>query len=110
MQPLSIAEGTTAVPTPVMSRKERQLRKHVLESLFRGGCCWAAVSGFGRAPSRRRTAVVEAVEKVQRCVVSITSEKLASSHSRWPFSPEENRVGWSTEWGAAFSSTAAGIS
>jgi serine protease Do len=28
---------------------------------------------------------------VQRCVVSISSEKLASSHSRWPFSPEENQ-------------------
>jgi serine protease Do len=40
----------------------------------------------------RRTAVVEAVEKVQRCVVSITSEKLASSNSRWPFSPAENRL------------------
>ena len=35
--------------------------------------------------------MVEAVEKVQRCVVSITSEKLASSNSRWPFSPAENR-------------------
>jgi serine protease Do len=39
----------------------------------------------------RRTAVVEAVEKVQRCVVSISSEKKAASHSRWPFSEEENQ-------------------
>jgi serine protease Do len=40
----------------------------------------------------RRSAVVEAVEKVQRAVVSISSEKKASSHSRWPFSAEENQV------------------
>ena len=40
----------------------------------------------------RRTAVVEAVEKVQRSVVSISSEKLASSHSRWPFSSEDNQL------------------
>ena len=40
----------------------------------------------------RRTPVVEAVEKVQRAVVSISSEKKAASHSRWPFSAEENQV------------------
>ena len=40
----------------------------------------------------RRSAVVEAVEKVQRAVVSISSEKKAASHSRWPFSAEENQV------------------
>jgi serine protease Do len=39
----------------------------------------------------RRTPVVEAVEKVQRCVVSISSEKKSASHSRWPFSAEENQ-------------------
>jgi serine protease Do len=39
----------------------------------------------------RRTAVVDAVEKVQRCVVNISSEKKSESHSRWPFSPEENQ-------------------
>jgi serine protease Do len=39
----------------------------------------------------RRTPVVQAVEKVQRCVVSISSEKKAASHSRWPFTPEENQ-------------------
>jgi serine protease Do len=43
-------------------------------------------------PDARRTPVVEAVEKVQQCVVSITSEKLAASSSRWPFSPAENRL------------------
>jgi serine protease Do len=39
----------------------------------------------------RRTPVVEAVRKVQPCVVSITSEKKAASSSRWPFSHEENQ-------------------
>jgi serine protease Do len=45
----------------------------------------------GTGSDSRRTAIVEAVEKVQHCVVSISSEKLAASHSRWPFSPEENQ-------------------
>ena len=39
----------------------------------------------------RRTAVVDAVEKVHRAVVSIASEKRAGSHSRWPFSAEESQ-------------------
>jgi len=43
------------------------------------------------AGESRRTPVVQAVEKVQRCVVSISSEKKAASHSRWPFSAEENQ-------------------
>lgn len=47
------------------------------------------VSPAARAASRR-TPVVEAVQKVQPTVVSITSEKKASSTSRWPFSAEEN--------------------
>jgi len=34
--------------------------------------------------------VVEAVQKVQASVVSISSEKKAASSSRWPFSAEEN--------------------
>ena len=57
-----------------------------------------AVAAWGRsqrslppASDSRRTAVVEAVEKVQQCVVSISSEKKAASHSRWPFSAEENQ-------------------
>lgn len=41
--------------------------------------------------SARRTPIVEAVRKVQPCVVSITSEKKAASTSRWPFSQEENQ-------------------
>lgn len=43
------------------------------------------------ASETRRTAIVEAVEKVHQSVVSISSEKKAESHSRWPFSPEENQ-------------------
>jgi serine protease Do len=41
--------------------------------------------------SLRRTAKVEAIRKVQPCVVSISSEKRAASNSRWPFSNEENQ-------------------
>jgi serine protease Do len=44
-----------------------------------------------RAGSARRTPVVEAVQRVQPSVVSITSEKKAASASRWPFSIEENQ-------------------
>jgi serine protease Do len=43
------------------------------------------------ASPSRRSAIVEAVDKVHRSVVSISSEKKAASHSRWPFSPEENQ-------------------
>jgi serine protease Do len=50
--------------------------------------------GWGFAPparaATRRTPVVEAVEKVQPSVVSISSEKKAASSSRWPFTAEEN--------------------
>ena len=45
----------------------------------------------GAVTGARRTAVVEAVEKTQPCVVSISSEKKAESNSRWPFSAEENQ-------------------
>src|SRR4051794_37721696 len=50
---------------------------------------WLAPSLAGAAS--RRTAVVEAVQKVQPCVVSISSEKKAASTSRWPFTAEENQ-------------------
>jgi serine protease Do len=49
----------------------------------------AAPEDAGR--NRRRTPIVEAVQKVQPCVVSISSEKKAASPSRWPFSNEENQ-------------------
>jgi serine protease Do len=52
----------------------------------------AAPARRGLAASEsRRTAIVEAVEKVHQSVVSISSEKKAESHSRWPFSQEENQ-------------------
>lgn len=38
----------------------------------------------------RETPVVKAVQKIQPCVVSISSEKKAASSSRWPFTAEEN--------------------
>ncbi|MHC5542621.1 S1C family serine protease, partial [Singulisphaera rosea] len=54
-----------------------------------------AALGWPGAPpvqaASRRTPVVEAVQKVQPCVVNISSEKKAASTSRWPFSPEENQ-------------------
>jgi serine protease Do len=54
---------------------------------------WLGAGVFGTPPAQaaaRRTPVVEAVEKVQPSVVSISSEKKAASTSRWPFSAEEN--------------------
>ncbi|ADV63405.1 peptidase S1 and S6 chymotrypsin/Hap [Isosphaera pallida ATCC 43644] len=38
----------------------------------------------------RRTATVQAIERVRPSVVSISSEKRSSSPNRWPFSAEEN--------------------
>jgi serine protease Do len=75
-----------------MSRKERQRRKQVLSLCFAAAALVALCAPVRAGSDARRTAVVEAVEKVQHCVVSITSEKLASSSSRWPFSPAENRL------------------
>lgn len=50
------------------------------------------LAGMARAGSEsRRTPIVEAVDRVHESVVSISSEKKAESHSRWPFSPEENQ-------------------
>ena len=42
------------------------------------------------ASPARRTAVVDAVARIQPAVVSIASEKLAASNARWPFAPEES--------------------
>jgi serine protease Do len=63
----------------------------VLILSFAAAALGALSAGVRAGSDARRTPVVEAVEKVQRCVVSITSEKLAASNSRWPFSPAENR-------------------
>ena len=50
------------------------------------------MTGWAQAASEsRRTAVVEAIGRVHQCVVSISSEKKSESHSRWPFSAEENQ-------------------
>lgn len=43
-----------------------------------------------RMAPARKTAVVEAVARIQPAVVSIASEKLSASNARWPFSPEES--------------------
>jgi serine protease Do len=50
-------------------------------------------AGWSGPPARaasRRTPIVEAVQRVQPSVVSISSEKKAASSSRWPFTAEEN--------------------
>ncbi|MGC1721828.1 MAG: trypsin-like peptidase domain-containing protein, partial [Isosphaeraceae bacterium] len=51
----------------------------------------SVAAGPGTVPTGRRTAIVDAVDKAQSCVVSISSEKKAASNSRWPFSAEENQ-------------------
>ncbi len=80
------------MPTTLMSRREGVLGKLAM-SLTLALAVVGPLSAFAHAGSdSRRTAVVEAVDKVQRTVVSISSEKKASSHSRWPFSAEENQV------------------
>src|SRR5437879_401088 len=87
----SIAVGTTTVPTPLTSRDERLIGKLTLAVAVMV-LALSPMCGRVRAASpSRRSAVVEAVEKVHRSVVSISSEKKAASHSRWPFSPEENQ-------------------
>lgn len=45
---------------------------------------------MARIDPARKTAVVEAVARIQPAVVSIASEKLSASNARWPFSPEES--------------------
>lgn len=61
-------------------------------------CVVAALAWCGAVSSRaeagqaeRRSPVVLAIQKVQPCVVSISSEKRAASTSRWPFTPEESQ-------------------
>jgi len=71
-----------------MRRERGRPRTAVLLGLALVGTVWG-----GGTPARatsRRTPVVEAVQKVQPSVVSISSEKKAGSSSRWPFSAEEN--------------------
>src|ERR1700744_1870105 len=81
----------TAVPTPLTSRKSSLLGWIAL-SLTIAMIGLAGPGASARAASEpRRTAIVEAVDRVHQSVVSISSEKKAESHSRWPFSPEENQ-------------------
>jgi serine protease Do len=80
----------TAVPTPT-SRNAGPLGWIAL-SLTIAAAGPAGPAGRALAASEpRRTAIVEAVDRVHRSVVSLSSEKKAESHSRWPFSPEENQ-------------------
>jgi serine protease Do len=84
----SLREGTTTVPLPGMRhRRERGwaavLLGMALLGVAHGGPAFAASAA-------RRTPVVEAVQKVQPSVVSISSEKKSASSSRWPYSAEEN--------------------
>jgi serine protease Do len=65
----------------------RAIGRIVLGVLYVGLATGPAHAGS----SARRTPVVEAVQTVQPCVVSISSEKRAASTARWPFSPEENQ-------------------
>src|SRR5262249_52562296 len=90
MQPRSIAVRMTAVPTPT-TRIDGPLGWIALSLTI---VAIELASPAGRvlaAPEPRRTAIVEAVDKVHQSVVSISSEKKAESHSRWPFSAEENQ-------------------
>ena len=76
-----------AVPMPLLRRREGFLGTFAL-SLSVLAIRWPATPGVveaGPVHGTRRTAIVEAVEKTQPCVVNISSEKKAASNSRWPF-------------------------
>ena len=73
-------------------------RHSTRRSLLILGCLIVAASTLVPRPSyaqkaslARKTPVVLAVKKAQPSVVSISSEKKASSNSRWPFSAEESQ-------------------
>ncbi len=79
------------MPTPFMSRKEGQRGTLIRNCVVAVVAVAAIPAGTVAASDSRRTVVVEAIEKVHRCVVNISSEKKAASQSRWPFSAEENQ-------------------
>ena len=79
------------MPTPLTSRDDGLIGKLTWALAVLVVALGPTCGRVGAASASRRSAVVEAVEKVHRSVVSISSEKKAASHSRWPFSPEENQ-------------------
>jgi len=79
------------VPTPLMNRKEGLLGRLARNCVVVVIAVATIPGGAHAASESRRTAVVEAVDKVHRCVVNISSEKKAASQTRWPFSAEENQ-------------------
>ena len=89
----SNAVGTTAVPMPLLRRRERFLGTFALSLSVAAVTLGSAPVGAwaGTVATVRRTAIVDAVDKTQSCVVNISSEKKAASNSRWPFTAEENQ-------------------
>ena len=89
----SKAVGMIAVPMPLLRRREGVLGTFALALSVLAIMALAAPGAVSAGPvtASRRTAIVEAVEKSQPCVVNISSEKKAASNSRWPFSAEENQ-------------------
>jgi serine protease Do len=80
------------VPTTSKSRREGVLGKLAIYLTVVASTAGPLAVHVHAGGDSRRTAVVDAVDKVHRTVVSISSEKKAASHSRWPFSAEENQV------------------
>jgi serine protease Do len=80
------------VPTTLKMRREGVLGKIAISLTVVAWITGPLAVRVHAGGDSRRTAVVDAVEKVQRTVVSISSEKKAASHSRWPFSAEENQA------------------
>jgi serine protease Do len=76
---------------PFKSRNEILLGNIALGFMVMIAATAASPSIAVASSEARRTPVVQAVDKVHRSVVNISSEKKAASQSRWPFSPEENQ-------------------
>ncbi len=68
----------------------RSLACMLLATWVAGGLTATPARASSRVSPARKTAVVEAVARIQPAVVSIASEKLSASNARWPFSPEES--------------------
>ncbi len=80
------------MPTTLTVRREGVLGKLAIYLTVVASITGPLAISVRAGSDSRRTAVVDAVDKVHRTVVSISSEKKAASHSRWPFSTEENQV------------------